>query len=126
MWTQVVDPASPFVDPSAPAPAGSRLSLHVSGDPSKKLDLLVLGDGYTAAERGKFEEQARRLTGILLDKEPFKGRAADLNVWGLCPAAADSGSPVPPRGSIAALLWEPRTTRSAQALRAHLRQSSDA
>src|SRR5262245_12411442 len=45
VWTQVVDPADPFVDPSPPAPAGPRVSLHVSGDPAKKLDLLVLGDG---------------------------------------------------------------------------------
>jgi hypothetical protein len=97
-WTHVVDPADPFLDSSPPAPAGPRLSLHVSGDPAKKLDLLVLGDGYTASERGKFEEQARRLTGILLEKEPFKERAADLNVWGLCPAAAESGISRPSTG----------------------------
>ena len=98
VWTQVVDPADPTVDPSPPPPAGPRLSLHASGDPAKKLDLLVLGDGYTAAERGKFEEQARRLTGILLDRAPFKERAADINVWGLCPAAAESGISRPSTG----------------------------
>ncbi|HXT52094.1 MAG TPA: peptidase M64 N-terminal domain-containing protein, partial [Thermoanaerobaculia bacterium] len=48
VWTQVVDPKDPTLDPSAPPPAGPRLVLQDSGDLGKKLDLLVLGDGYTA------------------------------------------------------------------------------
>jgi hypothetical protein len=67
------------------------IRLHESGDPAQKLDLLILCDGYTAAERDKFERDARRLTEVLFATSPFKERERDINVWGLCPPAAQSG-----------------------------------
>jgi hypothetical protein len=90
IWSVTIDPADKFVDSSAVG-AGPLIKLHEAGDPAQKLDLLILGDGYTAAERGKFERDARRLTAILFTVSPFKERADDINVWGLSPAAAESG-----------------------------------
>jgi hypothetical protein len=92
-WTVTIDPADKFVERGAspPVATGGIINLHVAGDPAKKLDLLILGDGYTAAERGKFERDARRLTGVLLGTSPFKERQGDINVWGLVPASAQSG-----------------------------------
>jgi hypothetical protein len=98
IWTQVIDPKDPFVDHSAPPPAGPRIALHESGDPAHKLDLLVLGDGYTAAQRGKFEADAKRVLGALLEEAPFAERRRDLNVWGLCPPAPESGISRPSTG----------------------------
>ncbi len=92
VWTVVVDPADKFIERGATAAAaGPLLKLHESGDPARKLDLLILGDGYTAAERGKFERDARRLVGVLLSTSPFKDRERDINVWGLSPPSAQSG-----------------------------------
>ena len=95
IWTFIIDPADKFIArglPALPAPAvGPLIKIHEAGDPLEKLDLLILGDGYTAAERGKFERDARRLTRILLETMPFKERQRDINVWGLSPAAAQSG-----------------------------------
>src|SRR5207247_30480 len=62
-----------------------------TGDPAVKVDLLLLGDGYTARERGKFEKDARRLVEVLFSASPFKERRDDFNVWALCPPAAQSG-----------------------------------
>ena len=62
------------------------------------MDLLILGDGYTTTERGKFEKDARRLVDILFAVEPFKSRKGDFNVWGLSPAAAESGISRPSTG----------------------------
>jgi IgA Peptidase M64/Peptidase M64 N-terminus len=90
IWSVTIDPADKFVDSSA-VDAGPLIKLHEAGVPAQKLDLLILGDGYTAAERGKFERDARRLTAILFTVSPFKERADDINVWGLSPAAAESG-----------------------------------
>src|SRR5436190_1457100 len=91
-WSFTIDPADKFVERgAAAADAGALLKLHESGDPAEKLDLLILGDGYTAAERGKFERDARRLAAVLLATSPFKEREHDINVWGLCPAAVESG-----------------------------------
>src|SRR5271170_3160221 len=60
VWKTVVDPKDKFVDRSRPASPGALLELQKMGDPANKVDLLVLGDGYTAAERPKFEQDARR------------------------------------------------------------------
>src|SRR3954468_9593813 len=91
VWTTQVDPADKFVVRGANADAGPLIRLHESGDPARKLDLLILGDGYTARERAKFERDARRLTATLLATSPFKERQSDINVWGLSPASAQSG-----------------------------------
>src|SRR5689334_17879858 len=92
VWTLDIDPADKFVERgAAPVDAGPLLRLHESGDPAQKLDFLILGDGYTASERPKFERDARRLVDILFATSPFKERSRDINVWGLCPASMDSG-----------------------------------
>ena len=82
----------------AGAGPGALIPLLESGDPASKVDLLILGDGYTAAERTKFEKDARRLVDILFATSPFKERKADFNVWGLCPPAAESGISRPSTG----------------------------
>lgn len=92
VWAFTVDPADKFVARGiASANAGPLMKLHESGDPSTKLDLLILGDGYTGAERAKFERDARKLVSTLFATSPFKERQRDINVWGLCPPAAQSG-----------------------------------
>src|SRR5207247_9132392 len=58
----------------------------------------MLGDGYTAAERGKFERAARRLLDILFASSPVKEHKVDFNVWGLCAPALESGISRPSTG----------------------------
>ena len=91
VWRTTIDPADKFVVRGAEADAGPLVRLHVSGDSATRLDLLILGDGYTARERTKFERDARRLTATLLATSPFKERQGDVNIWGLSPAAAQPG-----------------------------------
>jgi hypothetical protein len=91
IWSTAIDPADKFVIRNAEADAGPLLTLHTSGAPAQKLDLLILGDGYTARERAKFERDAKRLAATLLATSPFKERQGDINIWGLSPAAAQSG-----------------------------------
>ena len=74
------------------------MRIRNAGDPGDKLDLLILGDGYTAAERAKFQRDARRLVDALLKTSPFTERQNDINVWGLVPAAAESGISRPSQG----------------------------
>src|SRR5262249_50617736 len=92
IWTFTVDPSDKFVERGVGVrDVGALIKLHEAGDPTQKLDLLILGDGYTAAERSKFERDARRLVDVLFATAPFKERQSDINVWGLCPPAAQSG-----------------------------------
>jgi amino acid transporter len=97
-WTFTVDPKDKFIDRSAPAAPGALIKLNESGDPAAKLDLLILGDGYTASERAKFERDARRLVDVFFATAPFNERRRDINVWGLCPPAAQSGISRPSQG----------------------------
>jgi hypothetical protein len=98
VWKTVVDPKDKFVDRSRPPSPGALLELQKMGDPATKVDLLVLGDGYTAAERGKFERDARRFMEALFSTPPFREHQKDFNVWGLCPAAEESGVSRPSSG----------------------------
>jgi hypothetical protein len=98
IWSLDVNPKDMFVDPTRPAAPGALLELLKNGEPSKKVDLLILGDGYTAAERAKFEKDARKLVDILFSYSPFKERKTDFNVWGLCPPSEESGISRPSTG----------------------------
>jgi len=98
VWETPVDPKDKFVDRSRPASPGTLITLQKMGEPANKVDLLVLGDGYTSAERVKFEKDARRFLEKLFDASPFKEHKRDFNVWGLCPAAEESGVSRPSSG----------------------------
>ncbi len=98
LWSIVIDPEDPAIDRSAPPSAGERIAFQTSGPSPEKVDLLLLGDGYTAAEREKCAADGRRLVQILFEVEPFRSRRSDFNVWGLCPAAAESGISRPSLG----------------------------
>ena len=98
VWSTTVDPADMFVDRTKPAPPTDLIPVEKNGESASKVDFLILGDGYTAAERGKCEKDARRLTNSLFAMSPFKERRRDFNVWLLCPAAAESGISRPSTG----------------------------
>jgi hypothetical protein len=98
VWKTVVDPKDKFVDRSRPPSPGALLELQKMGEPATKVDLLVLGDGYTAAERPKFEKDAGRFMEALFSTSPFREHRKDFNVWGLCPAAEESGVSRPSSG----------------------------
>ena len=98
IWSINVDPKDPFVDTSHPASPGPVLAIQNMGDPATHVDFLILGDGYTAAERGKFEKDARRLADILFATSPFKEHRQDFNVWGICPPSEQSGISRPSTG----------------------------
>ena len=98
VWRTAVDPDDMFVDRARP-PEHEAIEIEVHGPPREKVDLLLLGDGYTAAEcADAFREDARRLAGVLFSYEPFRHRRQDFNVWGLCPPSAESGVSRPSTG----------------------------
>jgi uncharacterized protein YciU (UPF0263 family) len=98
IWTVNIDPADMFVNTAKPLQGGGVIEIERHGDPAKKVDFLILGDGYTAAERGKCEKDAHRLTDILFGTEPFKSRRTDFNVWAICAVSAETGISRPSTG----------------------------
>jgi hypothetical protein len=96
-WSVAVDPADPFVDRTA-RPAAKPWAVLESGPPAEKVDLLLLGDGYTAAEMGKWHSDAKRLAEILFSVSPFRERRSDFNVWALDTPSDESGVARPSDG----------------------------
>ena len=98
VWSTNVDPHDKFVDTAAPPSPGPLITIQKNGEPATKADLVILGDGYTAAERGKFEQEAHKFAEILFSTSPFREHRQDFNVWALCPAAEQSGVSRPSSG----------------------------
>nr|WP_307728612.1 M64 family metallopeptidase [Massilia solisilvae] len=98
-WTVEVDAdAQDVIRKQPPAPA-RPIPIKVSGPSPHKVDLLILGDGYTQAEMAKFEADARRLSQHLFDVTPFKERASDFNVWAMAVPTQESGVSRPSTGT---------------------------
>jgi hypothetical protein len=98
IWTTTIDPKDMFIDRSKPPAPAPLIPIQKMGDPATKVDLLLLGDGYTRTELKKFEADARRLIAVLFSTSPFKEHRADFNVWGLCPPASQTGISRPSTG----------------------------
>ncbi|HXV75812.1 MAG TPA: M64 family metallopeptidase [Candidatus Polarisedimenticolaceae bacterium] len=79
VWQTTIDPSSRFVDRVPPADHAHRVLLD-HGDPAIKVDLVVLGDGYTAGEIERFRDDAAAAAAALFAEEPFAARTSSFNV----------------------------------------------
>lgn len=82
LWSTDVDP-----DPrsrevnSADIIHTNKVDIIVENGPAdQKVDVVILGDGYSKTEMEKFRKDAGRLAGYLLNAEPFKSRSNDFNI----------------------------------------------
>ena len=91
IWRLPIDPNDYMVHRESAAYADRVVAILDNGDPAMKVDLLILGDGYTEDEHDEFVAKARELADILFATSPFKERKDDFNVWALAPATAESG-----------------------------------
>jgi len=91
VWRISIDPNDYLVHHETAAWQDQVVPIELHGDPAHKVDLLILGDGYTASERGAFVKRAKELTEVLFATSPFRERRADFNVWAIAPATAVSG-----------------------------------
>jgi hypothetical protein len=97
-WSVVVDPADPAIDRSGPPANVKAWAVVQNGEPRDKVDLLLMGDGYTAAEMEKWHKDAHRMADLLFAASPFKERRADFNVWAVDTPAEESGVSRPSDG----------------------------
>ena len=91
IWRVPIDPNDYVVHRESAAYADQVVAILDNGDPATKVDLLILGDGYTEDQHDEFVAKARELTDILFATSPFKERKDDFNVWALAPASAEPG-----------------------------------
>lgn len=98
IWRIDIDPADMLVHRESAPYRSQVIPIEVNGPSPEKVDLLILGDGYTEKEHAKFVERARALSTVLFETSPFRERRDDFNVWALAPAARESGVSRPSTG----------------------------
>ena len=97
-WTVIIDPADAAIDRSLPPAWAKKWAVMENGAPRDKVDLLLLGDGYTAAEMAKWHRDAKRLAETLFAQSPFKEHRRDFNVWAIDTPSDASGVSRPSDG----------------------------
>jgi hypothetical protein len=65
--------------------------VQVTGDPARRFNLVVLGDGYTAADMPKFRAHLDKHLNDLWTIEPFKSYRGYVNVYAVEIASGESG-----------------------------------
>ena len=65
--------------------------LQITGPPAERLNLVVMGDGYTASEMQKFRDDVDRNLNVQWSVEPFRSYRNYFNVYRLEIESQDSG-----------------------------------
>jgi hypothetical protein len=89
LFTTVVDPAA--ANPAPRAALGKVWTVFENGPATEKLDLLMLGEGYSEKDLPKFHADVKKLVDLLFSYEPFKSHKADFNVRAVDLPSAESG-----------------------------------
>ncbi len=92
MFSTVIDPNNAsMVNKQLRTPQFKSSKLVDNGAPDKKVDLLILGDGYAKADMQKFRDDAKHYSDVLFGTSPFKERKKDFNVWIIEVESKESG-----------------------------------
>ncbi len=74
------------------APEGSELRTLVNqGDPKNRINLTILGDGYTESEKEKFFQDSQRITDDLFKENTFASYLGLFNVYAVFVPSKESG-----------------------------------
>ena len=77
---EIIDPASPAIDHSSLSLRATSSVIFENGDPENKVDIVILGDGYTISEKAKFLLDAEKATNYLFSVSPYKENKLSFNV----------------------------------------------
>ena len=69
-----------------------------NGAPANRVDVVILGDGYTAAEMSKYQADVQQFMQGMFEEEPFREYRRYFNVHRIDVASAESGVDHPERG----------------------------
>lgn len=91
VWENLIDPTYRQVI-SEERKHNEKTDIIVENGPAaNKLDIVILGDGYTAKEMKKFRSDAQRLSSALLNTEPFASQQMNINIRAVETPALQSG-----------------------------------
>lgn len=99
VWNTEIDPEHYLNHRESANYQEQVIAIEVNGDPKDKVDLLILGDGYTANEHTQFKSTAKAMAEALFATSPFKQYRNRFNVWALAPVTNKSGVSRPSTGT---------------------------
>lgn len=91
IWELTIDPAGRSVNPMAAHKEYEVFTILENGPETEKVDIVILGDGYTSEQMAKFRKDAERLSSELLAVDPFKTRKSDINIRAVQTPSDESG-----------------------------------
>jgi hypothetical protein len=94
-----IDPQDMFIIREKPGNDVELIEQVKNGPPAAKVDLVVLAEGYTAAEREKFLNDLARFSAVIFSQEPYKTYKDRFNLSGLFKASLESGCDEPSYGT---------------------------
>ena len=93
-----VDPADYHIITESPSRRDSVYAVLVSGSPHDRVDILIVGEGYTAEERGKFESDLKKYSAVFFSWEPYKSNREKFNFRGIFSPSPEDGVDEPRQG----------------------------
>lgn len=91
-----IDPKSYFINKT-----NERLpvsDIHISGKASEKVDIVLLPDGYTEAQKDLFMDDCRKFASELFSFSPYASNKDKFNIRAVWSASKDSGPDIPGKG----------------------------
>ena len=62
-----------------------------NGDPHNRVDVVIIGEGYSTDEKQKFEKDLKYFSDVFFSQEPYKSYADKFNIHGVYKGSWDSG-----------------------------------
>ena len=98
LFTHRIDPGDYHIIRESPARGDKIYEILNNGDPHSHVDLLFVAEGYTAADQGKFEQDLRRLSGLMFGWEPYRSMKQKFNIRGIFSPSPEGGVDEPRQG----------------------------
>ncbi len=99
IYSTVIDPSDIYISDEAVDSTGVTVyRQYYSGNPHKKVDVVILGEGYTQSEKSKFEKDLKHFSDLFMNQEPYKSLKNDFNIYGVYKASLNSGCDNPGAG----------------------------
>jgi len=69
--------------------------VHISGEPHKKVDIVILPEGYENSEMGLFIDDCKNFADVLFSFEPYTTYKDKFNIRGVLSPSLESGNDIP-------------------------------
>lgn len=96
-FSHPVDPEDILIEKRAPSTVGHEY-IHKGGDPRSCIDVVVIAEGYTAAEMDRFRADADEAVKAIFSHKPFADMRGRMNFLAVMPVSEHSGVSVPRKG----------------------------